>query len=138
MLSSIANLRIRTKLIAAFTAVLICTAALGLLALERLGQINTIVADLDRDGLPTARLLGILSYNTTRFRQLEATLTLAPDKASQAEEAKLLTDVRGQAEQALKDYDPLVNAGDERRMADAMIQGWRGYLALDDKFLASA
>src|SRR5690348_2450548 len=138
MLSSFANLKIRTKLIVAFTAVLVCTAGLGLFALERLGQINAIMADIDKDELPTVRLLGGLSYDTTRFRQLEATLALAPDRASQDDEAKLLSEVRIHAEQSLKDYDRLINAGDERRMADAVIQAWRGYLALDEKFLASA
>lgn len=138
MLNVFANLKIRTKLIVAFTAVLVCAAGLGLFSLQRLGQINTIMADIDTDELPTVRLLGVLSYDTTRFRQLEATLALAPDKASQEEEAKLLNEVRAHTEQALKDYDPLIDKGDERRMADGMMQAWRGYLGLDDKFLASA
>ena len=138
MLSFFANLRIRTKLIVAFAAVLVCTAGLGLFALQRLGQINTIMVEVDKDELPSIRMLGVLSYDTTRFRQLEATLALAPDRAAQDEEAKLLNEVRVHAEQAFKDYGSLVNAGDERRMADVVSQGWRNYLALDDKFLASA
>jgi methyl-accepting chemotaxis protein len=138
MLSSFANLKIRTKLIATFAAVLICTIGLGLFAVQRLVAINALVADVDVTELPSVRILGVLSYDTMRFRQVEATLALAPDKTAQDAEATLLNQVGAQAEQAFKEYDPLVDAGDERHMADGVMQAWRTYLALDEKFLASA
>src|SRR6516164_4201104 len=86
----LANVSIRTKIIAAFVVVLGCTVALGLFATQRLGAVNDASAEIRQDYLPSTRVLGEIAYHTMRFRQLEATAGLAPDAtARSAEEASL-------------------------------------------------
>ena len=134
----LARITIRTKFVLAFAAVLCCATGLGLFALERLDAVNNAAAVVGNLHLQQTRLLGQLSYQTMRFRQLEATAVLAPDAAARAQEEATMAKVRAQAAQVRQAYEQLGGAGEERQAAAQTMQGWNAYLVLDDKFMALA
>jgi len=138
MLKRLSSLTIRGKVIIAFTAVLVCTFALGLFAVQRLDAVNQAASLISDTYLVRTRLLGQLSYHTMRFRQLEATAALAPDSASRAQEQASMAKVRAQADQVIQAYDAVAGSGDERQKFDDARTLWRAYGAMDDKFLALA
>jgi len=125
---------IRAKVIFAFAAVLCCATGLGLFAVQRLDTVNDASAVVSNTHLVRTRLLGQLSYQTMRYRQLEATAALAPDAAARAREATTMEQVRARGEQVRREYEVLVGDGGERRQADEAALLWQNCLGMHDRF----
>ncbi len=136
MSNVLTSISIRLKVILAFAVVLCCTIGLGVFSLVRLEGVNAAAAEISANALPTTRVLGELSYHTMRFRQLEATYALTVDPAAKAQEAASMQRVAGDAEKALRDFEPSATTSEERSLNDQMKRGWQAYLAMDRKFLA--
>ena len=64
----LAQLSIRSKIIAGFAAVLICTIGLGLFSTQRLDAVNANAQDIKDDYLPSTRILGRLAQVSERVR----------------------------------------------------------------------
>ncbi len=84
MSSRFARITIRNKVIVAFAAVLCCAAGLGLFSVQRLDAVNSAAAVVGGTHLARTRLLGQLSYQTMRFRQLAATAALGSPASRRA------------------------------------------------------
>ena len=130
-----ASISIQLKVLLAFAVVLCCAISLGTFSLLRLEEVNHAAADIREGALPKTRILGEFAYHTMRFRQLEATRTLAPDAAAKAQESISMGKTGGQARQALEAFQGLLTSSHERRSADQIGQQWQAYLALDTRFL---
>ena len=81
------NLSIRNKVMSAFAVVLTITAILGIFAINRLSAVNDSAVDLASNYLVAADALGDVSYNSMRFRQLQAAHILGLTPAAKAKEA---------------------------------------------------
>jgi methyl-accepting chemotaxis protein len=134
--SLFARLSIRNKLVAAFLVILLGSAALGFFSVERLKVVIAAGAGIAGNQLPSTRILGEFAYHTMRFRQLEATMVLAPDAPARAHERATLAKVRDQAGQASQDYEPLIGSDQERQLLEDVRGKWQAYLAIDPKFAA--
>ncbi len=132
-MSAIQTLSIRSKVTAGFGFVLLLTVALGLFAVQRLSDVNDRAADMRDNWLPATRALGDYSFETMRFRQVEAAAILAeaPDQAAK-EEATLRT-IADAAKKEWDAYEATVTAGEERALADQIKSGWQNYLTFDRK-----
>jgi hypothetical protein len=64
-----AQLSIRSKIIAGFAAVLICTIGLGLFSTQRLDAVNGNAQDIKDHYLPGTRILGRLAQVSERVRR---------------------------------------------------------------------
>jgi len=62
------NLKLATKLVASFAAVLLLSASVGLFALLQLDRVNQTATDLTRQALPAARTLQDIKYQLQRHR----------------------------------------------------------------------
>jgi len=138
MSSLFARLNIRNKLIAVFLVLLAGAASQGLFAVLRLNTVIAAAANIAGTQLPSTRILGEFAYHTMRFRQLEATMVLAPDETARSQENAKMAEVRDQANQALQTYEPLTGAPEEHRLTQNVQDNWQAYLALDSKFAAMA
>ena len=137
-MSFLSNWLIRTKVIAAFALVLAVTLTLGLTAMHGLSGVNGAATDIRDNWLPGTRVLGDIAFNTMRFRQIQATLILASTDEARAKEAATLNTMLDTIAKGLKEYEPLITPGEERRLADAIMQGWAEYAALNSKLLQIA
>ena len=63
-----AHLSIRSKIIAGFAAVLVCTIGLGLFSTQRLEAVNGSAQDIKDNYLPGTRILGRLAQVSERLR----------------------------------------------------------------------
>jgi methyl-accepting chemotaxis protein len=133
-----ATISIRLKVILAFSLVLLCTIGLGVFAIQRLGGVNDVAAEIRENSLPSTRILGEFAYHTMRFRQLEATWIVSPDAAAKEQEASSMRRVGEQATKALQTFMPLVVEVQERQLADGITQQWLAYQAMDGKLLTLA
>ncbi|HLG86556.1 MAG TPA: methyl-accepting chemotaxis protein [Alphaproteobacteria bacterium] len=136
-MSFFANLAIRTKVIAAFVAVLVATAGLGLFALDRLHAVNDNAAGILINYLPAIRDLGKVSGLTEQYRArtLLPLLATTPDDETAAEAGA--NDIKTQRDKLWKALAQSVNSADEKTMTDQIEKSWEGYGAVYDKALAA-
>jgi len=73
------NLKIATKLIAAFLSVIVLATALGIFAISQLDKVNRASTDIATNWLPTIRTLAQLKFTTARIRSFEQQHILAAD-----------------------------------------------------------
>ena len=72
-----AHLSIRSKIIAGFAVVLICTIGLGLFSTQRLDAVNGNAQHIRDNYLPGTRILGRLAQVSERLRSNRGSLLLA-------------------------------------------------------------
>ncbi|MDB5367914.1 MAG: methyl-accepting chemotaxis protein [Rhodospirillales bacterium] len=126
MFSSLNNMTIKTKVIAAFAAVLVVTIALGVFAVLRLAGVNAEAADIRDNWLPGTRALAELSGKTERFRIAEANYVMGKQADKKDLEQKMNTALAGR-EAAWSAYQPLVTPGEEGKLAEQIAAGWKAY-----------
>jgi methyl-accepting chemotaxis protein len=130
------NLSIRSKVMSAFATILVITTILGLFSINRLSAVNDTTTALASNYLVASDALGDLAYNTTRYRQLQASHLLASSPQAKAKEAETMRSTVELATKAWEQYSPTVDAGVERTLADKIMPAWNAYVALNDKFIA--
>jgi methyl-accepting chemotaxis protein len=130
------DLSIRSKVMLAFTSILVVTAVLGLFAINRLGVVNESSVTLSSDYLLASNALGKVSYNSMRYRQLQAAHVLAQTQEDKAKEDETMGTTADEVTKAWQVYAPTVGAGQERLLADQVLPAWNAYAAMNEKFLA--
>jgi methyl-accepting chemotaxis protein len=134
-----ANLTIRTKVVGAFATVLVVTGLLGAFSLQRMSLVHDGATDIAENALVATHALGSFSTATMRYRQVEASIALAPTPDLEERETKHLTnDVVPQVQQALDEYSPTIDPGLERNLFNTMMPLWNKYLSDNDAFLQLA
>jgi len=136
-MSFLTNLAIRTKVIAAFVAVLIATGGLGFFALDRLHAVNDNSAGILINWLPAIRDLGKISTLTERYRvrSLQVLFATTPEEMTAAE--AYANEGKEEREKLWKAFVQSISSPDEKQMADQIQKAWVEYLALNDKAVAA-
>ena len=127
-----AQLSIRSKIIAGFAAVLICTIGLGLFSTQRLDAVNGNAQDIKDNYLPGTRILGRLAQVSERVRSNRGSLLLATTDAQRAQYGSTIKEQAAIFARTRDDYQPLVSPGEEQRLTDVFDAAWKRYLALGD------
>jgi len=130
------NLTIRSKVLMAFATVLTVTTLLGIFSITRLSSVNDGAVIVSGNYLVASNALGAFQYNTTRYRQMQASAYMATTPEAKAKE---IAKGRVQLENAQKEwaiYAATVDAGVESEMAAKIQPLWNDYLALDEKLQA--
>ncbi len=78
------NLKLATKLLTSFAAVLLLSASVGLFALFQLDRVNQTATDLALQSIPATRTLQVLKYKMQRYRSLtmQHVLSATPSEAA--------------------------------------------------------
>lgn len=127
-----AHLSIRSKIIAGFAVVLICTIGLGLFSTQRLDAVNGNAQDIRDNYLPGTRILGRLAQVSERLRSNRGSLLLATTDVQRTQYGSTIKQQAALYARAREDYQPLVSAGDEQRLTDAFDAAWKRYLEISD------
>jgi methyl-accepting chemotaxis protein len=135
VLSTINNLGIKAKVIAAFSAVLVVSIALGVFALLRLAAVNEEAAKIRSNWLPSTRALSELSGRTERFRIAEATLLMTRSDDKVRAEQSMLTSL-SMRDKAWAAYEPLIAPGEERRIVDQLASEWATYMRANERLVS--
>ncbi len=108
------NLKIATKLIAAFLAVIVLATGLGVFAIGQLDKVNRASTDIATNWLPTIRTLSQLKFTASRIRSFELQHILASD-AKEFEEIEKNANKQLEALAALrKKYEGQITESEER------------------------
>jgi methyl-accepting chemotaxis protein len=137
-MNKLQNLKIRTKVMAAFGLVLVVAVTLGLFAMQRLSAVNDKAVDMRDNWLPATRYLGTYSYATMRYRALSSMYLLTTTPEERAAEEKNLADAEVTVQKVWADYETTVTEGEERKLADQVKANWSGYLAASKKLFEMA
>lgn len=129
----LADLRLRSKLIAAFSVVLCLTAFLGIFANSRLSVVNSGATDLATNWLPSVAALSDVHVTTADFRAKEMRHVLTPDEAGMRKLESEMNDLLAKFKQAEEAYRPLIASEQERAQWDVLRKLWADYLVVHDE-----
>jgi len=84
------NLKLSSKLLLSFAAILVLTALIGLLSIVQLDRVNQTGTDLARQWLPATRTAMEVKYQLQRYRSQEQqhVLSASPEEAATYEQTK--------------------------------------------------
>jgi len=123
----LANLKIGTKLLLGFGAVLLTAVGLGLFAIQSLEAVNEAAMDVRDNWLPSTVLVTEIQSALQDFRIAEARHVMATTDAERDNveaELKVLLD---RTRKLRADYDPLVTPGEERGYVTSFDRDWSYY-----------
>jgi methyl-accepting chemotaxis protein len=121
----------------AFGGLFLALAMVSAIALYQAGQLNAASNDLANNRLPSVVTLSRVQEATMRFREAEAAAILVTDAANAASAVQSRSTALGDVAAGWKDYQPFIDAGQEReRLAPAIDAAWRDYLAQDTQLEA--
>ena len=125
---------IRTKVVAAFALVLVCTVALGLFAINRLDGVNANAQEIRDNQLPSIRILGHMAPVAERLRSNQGSEMLANTDAEREHAASVIKAQEEVYRKERQDYQPLIAAGEEQRLVVAFDAAWKRYGELSETF----
>ena len=131
----LADLRLRSKLIAAFSVVLCLTTFLGIFANSRLSVVNSGTTDLATNWLPSVAALSDVHVTTADFRAKELRHVLTPDDAGMRKLESEMNELLAKFKQAEEAYRPLIASEQEQAHWDELRKLWADYLVVHDEVL---
>ena len=131
------SLSVRTKLLAGFAVVLVLTAALGVVAISKLGTINKSTDFQAHTVVPGVAVIGDINGITSDYRvaQLEHVIAEPGTEAMEAAE-EAIADENGDMDVALKAYEPTITEPADREQFEAIKRHWEEYKKDSAPFLA--
>jgi methyl-accepting chemotaxis protein len=128
-----ADLSVGRKLSGVFALVLTVTIALGLFAQYSLSQVNDVASEMGGNILPSVKALGQFQYAITRYRSYQVNSFLQLTEQQRAVVKENQQKLLAQADAAWAKYEPVINPGKERELADKIAAAKAAYLALNSK-----
>ncbi|MBE9605231.1 MCP four helix bundle domain-containing protein [Acetobacteraceae bacterium H6797] len=136
MRNLVQNLKIRSKIIAAFAMVLAVAGMLGAFSITRLGEVTESARDVAYNWLPSAHVLGDLNGEFEKLRARESQLIIAPPDRVEPR-AKLVEDSIGLVDKAIRTYVTMVEDGEEKKLAATVETTWAAYADLARRIAAA-
>jgi methyl-accepting chemotaxis protein len=129
-----ANLKISTKLLTSFIAVLSLSLVMGVFAIYELAQVNASSTEMKQSWIPSIRAAAGMRFNLTQYRTREARYMLAEDSDKAAIETQAMQS-RTDALKRLADYSPLISGPAEQQLVDSITTDMNAYFKLSDTML---
>ncbi|CAH2602859.1 HAMP domain-containing protein [Rhodovastum atsumiense] len=129
---------IRSKVIAAFAAVVLCAGVQGWFALHGLASVSEVSAQLGSDGLPSSQAIGKVAQLAETFRSYQKQELMTDTDAERRARAEETLKVRGSLVDMLRGYVVLGKSGERARLAAALDAAWNEYAAQSGRFAALA
>jgi methyl-accepting chemotaxis protein len=112
-----ASLPLRQKLYVAFGSLFLVLAGTGGVAIQQLSVLDSASNDVSQNWLPSVDVLGRISSAVARNRALQAGEFVASDAAHRADLVERGRNTRKLADEAWRDYEPMLDPGEETRLA---------------------
>ncbi|MEG2046875.1 MAG: MCP four helix bundle domain-containing protein, partial [Comamonas sp.] len=127
------NLKLTSKLLLSFGAILVLTALIGVLSIMQLDRVNQTGTDLARQWLPATRTAMDVKYQLQRYRSQEQqhVLSATPEEAATYEQTmpKLWEGLLQNVEQLNK----FLSTNDDKRLHAEIVQALAQYSQVHDK-----
>jgi signal transduction histidine kinase len=127
---------IRVGLTKVFLLFLALVMLLGFFAVEELGAVNKVSAEIRDRWLQSTRVLGDLNNYTSDARAAEASRLLARDAAQRATVDRQIDDLNRAIAKSDRDYRRIVHDGDEMQLYRRFVADWQAYGRVANRVLA--
>ena len=125
------NYSVRAKIVGALVCVALAMSALGLFAVNRLGQMNDVAANVRDDYLPGMRDLAQLKAIAARYREHQGVMIVLTDAGQAQREQQELDALKASFAPLFQHYSTTANTDTERQLAQAVSDKWAAYVAQD-------
>jgi len=132
----IVNMRLRSKLLLSFGAILVLMVLLGLFALRQIALVNNSTEDMARNWLPSVASVNQLRDSMREYRQLELEHALTTDEAGMRDIEARMDKARNDLAAGRKVYEPLISSEEERNVWKGILASWAQYQEHHARFLA--
>ncbi|WP_317205906.1 methyl-accepting chemotaxis protein, partial [Janthinobacterium sp.] len=129
------DLKIATKLICSFGAVLVLTVILGVSGIFSMARINAASTELSEDWMPSVQAVMTLKSDIGELRRWELSHILYPDEAGMALPEKRMGEILAQLKTDMDKYAKLVNSAEEKAMFDEFAKINEAYLPEHNKMI---
>lgn len=129
---------ITTKFVVAFALLLAATAAMGLYAISKIGQVNAIAAEQRDAWIPGAEVLGDIHAFASQYRLKQDEMFSAPMGNEMARNQKILRSARNAVESSIADYERLTRTPEQKSALTTVKQTWSALVAQDETLQAMA
>jgi methyl-accepting chemotaxis protein len=130
-MNSLANINIGKKLSLGFGIVLVLTVALAGMAFLELSKVNASTTDIADNWLPSVKVLGKLSSDTSGFRRYELAFLLSNSQSSRDKNVEEMKTWGGAVSEDLKTYEPLISSEQEHQLYNSFSSGWTKYMDIN-------
>jgi methyl-accepting chemotaxis protein len=130
------NLKIFSKLMISFLAVLSMTVFMGVFSIVQLANVNQSSTDMGLNWMPSMRVTQNMDVNISNFRIAELQHILSTDEAEMAHYEKNMDRILLTFEKNRADYVKLISSPEEQQLYEKFHKNWNDYLAEDKKVLA--
>jgi methyl-accepting chemotaxis protein len=129
------DLKIATKLIASFFAVLTLTAFLGIFSIVQIARVNQTAADLADNWMPSVQAAQEMKAAMARFRVQELQNINSVDGSDAERYAKLMSDIYAGFQHAQQRYEKLISEPEEKELYAEYKKLLASYMTEDGKIL---
>jgi methyl-accepting chemotaxis protein len=130
------NLKIATKLLVSFAAVLLLTAFLGIFALLQLGKVNLIATGLATDWMPSARALLEFRVSVARYRTVELQHILSTTDAEMTNYEKSMSDTWATLQKQRADIEKFIDDPEEKPLFAEIVKAMEQTAVVHAKLVA--
>jgi len=123
-----ANLKLSTRLIIGFAAVVALAVILGIFSVTQLSRVNDSTVDIATNWLPSVRVVGQLHSSVGRQRRLVAFHVMSTTKEDMAKYERDLSEENATIAKLNSEYEPLISSPEERQLFQDYRKAWQSYL----------
>ena len=125
------NLNIGKQLAVAFGILEILIMGIGIFSLGQLSTVNETTVQVVTRQMPSVKVLGALKYDASAVRRSELSHLLATEHKEKWD--RPLKQALADLEEHEKEYEPLINSDEARRLDQDFRRAWGKYLAVHEK-----
>jgi methyl-accepting chemotaxis protein len=130
------GLSISAKMSAAFVTLLAIMAGIGFFAVVKIGEVNTLSAEMRSRWLPASQLIGDVHAYTSQYRIQQSVHVAATDLAQKQKAGKLMHTAEQAIAGMLNDYKPLLATKEQKALFNDLQTQWTQYTALTGRMTA--
>ena len=127
---------ITAKMLAAFAALLVLLAGIGLFAVMKIGEVNQLSSEMRSRTLPATQLIGDLHAYTSQYRIQQSGHISAPTPESKAKAEKMLKNAANAISGMMDDYEPYLQSDEQKALFADLKTSWVQYQQLTDQMVA--
>ncbi|MCB8745331.1 MCP four helix bundle domain-containing protein [Rhodoferax sp. U2-2l] len=130
-----ADLKLSTRLIFSFIAVLLLTAFMGGFSVYQLAEVNKASTDMSENWMPSIRTVSEMNTNTSDFRIAEVQHVFSQTAQEMAAYEQTMAQLTSVFDKNKADYEKLISDAEEKKLYDGFSDKWNRYLEMHKNLL---
>src|ERR1051326_5532231 len=132
------NLKTATKLTVGFGLAMLFLIGTGVVAINRMVQMNAIAHEIATDPLPGVGLIGKAHTGIKQFRVYEFRYLLTENAAAKNGLVEKMQTQQAAVEKAFAEYEKTISQSEDRKNYENLQSQWNAYLAEHGKLMANS